>query len=336
MRGYAIALCLVVAAVGVGFYFTLSSPVEQSRLTDISSEGSSGRTDEWKLALLATSDNPLTGVGLDNFRTAQRQYIPDINLLQVTTALKEPAAHSLYLQVLAELGLVGTLLQILVIGGTLGLGAQGVRRLRRAGASETEILGRAILIGYVSLLALDVFQNGLLKKELAAHGAAAHARPARGPRRGTTRATRASGGRGDAARASHRSAPSPADVTPPNFSVVIPAYNAARTITATLRSVLGQTRDDFEIAVVDDGSSDETIARVEELGDGRISVYRQQRRRPDRPPATSRSRKRRGATSVRSMRTTCCCRISWNGCPPRWRPTTAPASRTRTPGHWTT
>jgi glycosyltransferase involved in cell wall biosynthesis len=69
-------------------------------------------------------------------------------------------------------------------------------------------------------------------------------------------------------------------VTPATFSVVVPAFNAAPTITAALRSVLLQTRDDFEIAVVDDGSSDDTVERVTALGDNRIAVYRQERLGP--------------------------------------------------------
>jgi glycosyltransferase involved in cell wall biosynthesis len=47
-------------------------------------------------------------------------------------------------------------------------------------------------------------------------------------------------------------------VSSPAFSVVIPAYNAQDTIAATLRSVLAQTQGDFELIVVDDGSSDST------------------------------------------------------------------------------
>jgi glycosyltransferase involved in cell wall biosynthesis len=43
-------------------------------------------------------------------------------------------------------------------------------------------------------------------------------------------------------------------------SVIIPAYNAAATIAATVDSVLGQTFSDFEIICVDDGSIDRTKA----------------------------------------------------------------------------
>ena len=46
----------------------------------------------------------------------------------------------------------------------------------------------------------------------------------------------------------------------PVVSVVIPAYNAARTLGDTVRSVLDQTFDDLEVVVVDDGSRDSTAA----------------------------------------------------------------------------
>lgn len=48
-------------------------------------------------------------------------------------------------------------------------------------------------------------------------------------------------------------------------SVIIPAYNAEATIGEALRSVLGQTLLPKQIVVVDDGSSDETAARVGEI-----------------------------------------------------------------------
>lgn len=53
---------------------------------------------------------------------------------------------------------------------------------------------------------------------------------------------------------------------PPRVSVVIPAYNAAATLAATLESVFAQTFEDFEVIVVDDGSSDDTAAVAASFG----------------------------------------------------------------------
>ena len=64
----------------------------------------------------------------------------------------------------------------------------------------------------------------------------------------------------------------------PRASVVIPAYNAPRTIVSTIRSIRAQTEEDWELIVVDDGSSDETPEVVEGLTaeDARIRLIRQE------------------------------------------------------------
>ena len=61
----------------------------------------------------------------------------------------------------------------------------------------------------------------------------------------------------------------------PLVSVVIPAYNAERTITAAIGSVLEQTVDDLEVIVVDDGSTDRTVEVAAASGDRRVQVVRQ-------------------------------------------------------------
>lgn len=57
-------------------------------------------------------------------------------------------------------------------------------------------------------------------------------------------------------------------------SVVIPTYNRAALLAEALASVLGQTFRDFEVIVVDDGSTDGTAAVVEGAGDPRVSLLR--------------------------------------------------------------
>lgn len=60
------------------------------------------------------------------------------------------------------------------------------------------------------------------------------------------------------------------------WSIVIPLYNKAPYIEATIRSVLAQGGSDYEVIVVDDGSTDGGAERVIALADKRVRVIRQE------------------------------------------------------------
>lgn len=66
----------------------------------------------------------------------------------------------------------------------------------------------------------------------------------------------------------------------PRFSVLIPAYNAEDTLAETVESVRAQTFSDWEIVLVDDGSTDSTRAIAEAFAssDPRIHVISQENR----------------------------------------------------------
>lgn len=59
------------------------------------------------------------------------------------------------------------------------------------------------------------------------------------------------------------------------ISIIIPLYNKEASIAAALRGVLVQTYQDFEVVVVDDGSTDGGAAVVETFDDPRIRLIRQ-------------------------------------------------------------
>ena len=60
------------------------------------------------------------------------------------------------------------------------------------------------------------------------------------------------------------------------ISIIIPLYNKEASIATALRGVLAQTYQDFEVVVVDDGSTDGGAAVVETFDDPRIRLIRQE------------------------------------------------------------
>ncbi|HQL63938.1 MAG TPA: glycosyltransferase family 2 protein [bacterium] len=63
------------------------------------------------------------------------------------------------------------------------------------------------------------------------------------------------------------------------MSVVIPVYNSASTLGRAIRSVQSQTFQDFEVIVVDDGSSDSSEMICRTTGDARIRYFRHEMNR---------------------------------------------------------
>lgn len=64
-------------------------------------------------------------------------------------------------------------------------------------------------------------------------------------------------------------------MTSATVSVIIPAYNQANYLAEALRSVLAQTRADWEAIVVDDGSTDHTAAVATSFDDARVCYIHQ-------------------------------------------------------------
>lgn len=59
----------------------------------------------------------------------------------------------------------------------------------------------------------------------------------------------------------------------PYFSVVIPLFNKEKHIKTTLQSVWSQNFQDFEIIVVNDGSTDDSLKIIQSIQDNRLKIY---------------------------------------------------------------
>lgn len=59
----------------------------------------------------------------------------------------------------------------------------------------------------------------------------------------------------------------------PKVSVVMPLYNAEKYVRKSIESILNQSFKDFELILIDDGSTDNTVYRASEINDKRIRVY---------------------------------------------------------------
>lgn len=61
--------------------------------------------------------------------------------------------------------------------------------------------------------------------------------------------------------------------TKPKISVVMPVYNAAPYLRQSIESILGQSYQDFEFLIIDDGSQDHSLQIIQQYSDQRLKVY---------------------------------------------------------------
>ncbi|MBT8245459.1 MAG: glycosyltransferase family 2 protein [Winogradskyella sp.] len=59
----------------------------------------------------------------------------------------------------------------------------------------------------------------------------------------------------------------------PFFSVIIPLYNKEKYILKTLETVINQSFNNFEVIIIDDGSTDNSVNLIENIEDNRIKIF---------------------------------------------------------------
>jgi O-antigen ligase len=160
-------VALVVGVVLVGAVFlgdTTSGAV--ARLTSTST---SGRSDIWKVGLRMVRAHPIIGVGSGNYSVVEPHYFA-ITPGQLTRGDlivdRRFPAHNMYLHIQAELGIVGLVLFLGVLGLSLAAAVKAVRLFRAQGDRSLEILGRALVVALIGVLAADFFLSDQYDKQL--------------------------------------------------------------------------------------------------------------------------------------------------------------------------
>lgn len=164
-RAYAALMALVL--IGVAAVYFSATPDALDRLTR-ATDGGSGRTGLWTVAERAFVDQPVLGVGLNNFSAVAPDYTRQPGALErVQKIVEQPTVvHNLYLQQLTETGVVGFLLLMGVMGAAVAAGWRAGRMAELDGDADLEVLARAILVANLGMLAASIFISDAVDRRL--------------------------------------------------------------------------------------------------------------------------------------------------------------------------
>ena len=165
----ALAAIAVAAGLSILYLTFFASSQAVSRITDFHAGGGTGRQDVWTLAREMISDHPIRGVGIGNFPVVEPRYAlknVDVSESYFVVGQIPKVTHNTYLQVLAELGVVGFVLFAAFIVASLVLGVRAVRSAASEGDTELELIGRGLVIGAIGMLAAFFFISAQYEKQL--------------------------------------------------------------------------------------------------------------------------------------------------------------------------
>jgi O-antigen ligase len=163
-----LALVLVLVAGGLGYYFGYKpAHVFQGGSRAGLAGTTSGRLDEWRVALRVFSGHPVGGVGLGNYQVVEPSYATqNLNLSVVRQIVTDRlVVHNTYLQMAAELGLVGLCLLLAMLALPLHMASRALARLDQT-LGELEFEARGLLAGTVGLLVAYFFLSAEFEKAL--------------------------------------------------------------------------------------------------------------------------------------------------------------------------
>jgi putative inorganic carbon (HCO3(-)) transporter len=166
-RPRVLAAVLVLCAIAIGYYLAYSPSHLRGSFSGSVATSSSGRSDEWRIALRMLRNHPLNGVGLGNYVVVEPSYATQsINLNFVRLVVTRPlVAHNSYLEVAAELGLGGIALFVTVLGLALRRAGRALASLATS-PDNLEFYARGLLAGALGMFVAYAFLSGQYEKQL--------------------------------------------------------------------------------------------------------------------------------------------------------------------------
>jgi O-antigen ligase len=168
-RGRRFLFVIVAAAIAlsvVAYYVSVASPAARARITTV--QGGSGRTNIWAVGWRMVEAHPVNGIGVGNFPDTTIDYLLQPGSLDSSLFIvDEPqVAHNIYLEVLAELGVVGLALFLGIVGFLLWCGLKAARIFAGAGDRTMDMVSRAVVVATLGVLAVDFFISDQYSKSL--------------------------------------------------------------------------------------------------------------------------------------------------------------------------
>lgn len=159
-RGRRLQLGFVIAVIiaAGSFWFSTSS---LDRIKDF--DTGNGRVDLWRIASQMSLDNPVLGVGVNNFLAESIDYTLQPGPVESSGPVSEGplVVHNTYLQQLAETGAIGFFLLAGVLVAAMRACWSAARMFDAAGDARFAGLARAVLVAQVGALTASIFiSNG--------------------------------------------------------------------------------------------------------------------------------------------------------------------------------
>jgi O-antigen ligase len=163
-RGKVLVLALVAVIGVVGYFAFLAPPSARERVTSVGS--GTGRTDVWRLGARMIEAHPVLGVGIANFAQTSLHFVNEPGRLDTENKGEALVAHNIYLETLAELGIVGLLIFLPVLGAPMWMTLKAARNFGAAGDLRTEALARAVFVAQMAMLSAAFFASIQYNKQL--------------------------------------------------------------------------------------------------------------------------------------------------------------------------